>query len=909
MHDYMEEMKQPKVRLLKVLLTFCLSAAIIMGTMPCEPFVVKANADPQEPKTITGLTTGTIMAQPLVPERSEDPWQGSYVYYGKYKDTPMKYRVLSAIDSNLLLDCDNVLSPLEYSTYSNSNEYASRYCWVRQCLNNSDFFDYPRVFTDAERGVIKDYYDCDPENEKIFASPAPSGFQSVGVPSGDHIFILDVIQAVCNSYGYGYFESAGVDMGSKARIKKTFDGAIKSYWLRSPSDDVSGNNLKYACAVDADGKITSYSVRDSSPYMSPAFVVDRQSVIFSSLIGGEGGQPDSEYKLTILDKGLSVSANECTVDDDHKITIPYTVSDNSSSAEPTQISAVVTKNCIWNNVWQTEGENNASAYLQYTKLDVDGFNPSGSGTGSFTLDPSVVGAWGEDCHIYILAEDVNGTYETDYASAPVEIRVVSQPKALQAGANDQVITYDGKPHGICVNYVEDEDGNAVEDADVKYGLSSDSCTSDTSPTITSAADSPKVIYYEASKEGYLSAKGSATVSINKARLVVSALNAEIQYGEAPKNEGVEYTGFVNGENESVLGGTLEFEYDYTQNDKPGAYHITPKGLKSDNYDFQYKTAFLFVTKAQLPNRTVSQNTKYGQAGTIDLKEYIVNGGALGSGLYVSDPEGILDGNASISGNVISYQLKDDPGNVGKEAWFGVSVSCGDNYIPYNITVTLTVTGTVCEHLHTELRGKKEAGCTEPGYTGDLYCKDCGNLIEKGEVIPVDPDNHNFEKVEVVKKATTLTKGETKYRCSRCHTEKIVADIPCVEEEEKNFDELRNDLEGLSGNAAPVVENGKDEKGNDTETVKIGGEEVSKTITDPESGKETIVSKVWIAGLEKTYTYTGAAIKPAVRVYDGTRKLIEKTDYTLSYKNNKEVGTNAEIIVKFKGSYASSESTT
>ncbi len=65
------------------------------------------------------------------------------------------------------------------------------------------------------------------------------------------------------------------------------------------------------------------------------------------------------------------------------------------------------------------------------------------------------------------------------------------------------------------------------------------------------------------------------------------------------------------------------------------------------------------------------------------------------------------------------------------------------------------------------------------------------------------------------------------------------------------------------------------------------------------------TKVWIGGLEKTYTYTGSAIKPELRVYDGTKKLTEKTDYTVSFKNNKAVGT-ATVTVKFKGNYAATQ---
>lgn len=36
---------------------------------------------------------------------------------------------------------------------------------------------------------------------------------------------------------------------------------------------------------------------------------------------------------------------------------------------------------------------------------------------------------------------------------------------------------------------------------------------------------------------------------------------------------------------------------------------------------------------------------------------------------------------------------------------------------------------------TEVRGKKDADCTQDGYTGDTYCKDCDALLTPGTVIP------------------------------------------------------------------------------------------------------------------------------------------------------------------------------
>ena len=55
-------------------------------------------------------------------------------------------------------------------------------------------------------------------------------------------------------------------------------------------------------------------------------------------------------------------------------------------------------------------------------------------------------------------------------------------------------------------------------------------------------------------------------------------------------------------------------------------------------------------------------------------------------------------------------------------------------------------------------------------------------------------------------------------------------------------------------------------------------------------------------------YTGKGLKPVLEVYDGDRKLTEKTDYTVAYKNNTKAGT-ATATIKMKGNYSKSQTVT
>ena len=63
----------------------------------------------------------------------------------------------------------------------------------------------------------------------------------------------------------------------------------------------------------------------------------------------------------------------------------------------------------------------------------------------------------------------------------------------------------------------------------------------------------------------------------------------------------------------------------------------------------------------------------------------------------------------------------------------------------------------CDHSNKEfVEGTSKPGtCTEKGYEGDYMCPDCGALI-RGKNTPIDPENHDFIKFEVVKPAKKKT---------------------------------------------------------------------------------------------------------------------------------------------------------
>lgn len=66
---------------------------------------------------------------------------------------------------------------------------------------------------------------------------------------------------------------------------------------------------------------------------------------------------------------------------------------------------------------------------------------------------------------------------------------------------------------------------------------------------------------------------------------------------------------------------------------------------------------------------------------------------------------------------------------------------------------------------TEIRDKKEATCVSEGYTGDIYCKGCGELLQNGTVI--EQVSHQFGEWEIVKSPNCVDKGSQRRTCSVC----------------------------------------------------------------------------------------------------------------------------------------------
>ncbi len=123
--------------------------------------------------------------------------------------------------------------------------------------------------------------------------------------------------------------------------------------------------------------------------------------------------------------------------------------------------------------------------------------------------------------------------------------------------------------------------------------------------------------------------------ITKAALTITAKNKTVSYGDAPANDGVEYTGLVANDKGSdgtikdgVLTGTLGYTYNYTQYTAVGSYRIAVGGVTAANYEITFADGTLTVSPKAVKVQVNAQSSVYGSAVNLNANDYTLTDGAL-----------------------------------------------------------------------------------------------------------------------------------------------------------------------------------------------------------------------------------------------------------------------------------------
>ncbi len=272
------------------------------------------------------------------------------------------------------------------------------------------------------------------------------------------------------------------------------------------------------------------------------------------------------------------------------------------------------------------------------------------------------------------------------ASMQATIKIL--PKEVTVTANDKTITYGDEPSNSGFVY----DGFAAGENESKVtGTVGFTYTYAKGDGIGTYAISPDVSGISADDYTFTPVDGVLTVS--KKNLTLTAKPNTITYGDAPADNGYQYSGFVNGDTESVISGTVSYEHEYEIYDNVGSYYIRPviTALSAANYEITPVDGTLTVQQrpvevswstdslvyngiAQAPVATVQtvnsdQCTVYVTGAAKDVGNYTATASSLSNANYrltgtLTKQFAITPASLTVTANDKTIRYGDAPSNAG-----------------------------------------------------------------------------------------------------------------------------------------------------------------------------------------------------------------------------------------------------
>ena len=442
---------------------FLLCLALLVGLLPA---TAMAAEEDESSKAIMLGTNG--IESPTGTEATGGQYYtpNSYIYFGSYNGTPIKWRVLDAETANdgstdgMFLLSEYLLGTTQFASSSNAWQGSTAQNWCNNFAGDTE------NFSTTEQAAMLEITKTDNTTQLYSLSWGESSLDA------ETLFFLSA-EELANYVG-NYDGAPGL-VATYAE-----NGSAGAWWLRSPYAYISS----YAGFVTDNGTVSSLGV-DYDWAARPAFNLDLNSVLFTSAaeggkssgaVGADALQPVSEYagnewKLTLLDdehKDFEISNTTINGDGD---TIAFSYS-GAQTGTNEYISVVI---------------EDSGAITHYGRILQPG---SASGTASFTLPAGVT--LGDTTKLYVFNEQYNGgenddTQLTDYASQLCEVTFDTTAPALTAGAT----TRDSETSAT-VKFTSDEagsyyyvvDNNATAPDSIDTSGEGASCSANTETTIS-----------------------------------------------------------------------------------------------------------------------------------------------------------------------------------------------------------------------------------------------------------------------------------------------------------------------------------------------------------------------------------------------------------------------------------------
>jgi hypothetical protein len=223
-----------------------------------------------------------------------------------------------------------------------------------------------------------------------------------------------------------------------------------------------------------------------------------------------------------------------------------------------------------------------------------------SGTATYTTAATAA----SDVGTYTVS--LSGLTSPNYTIGFVDGTLTINPVPLTITADDKARTYGDANPALTVTY----NGFVLgEDATALTGTLSLTTAATTNSNAGTYAITPAGL----AATNYAITFVDGTLTVNPKALTVTADDTTKTYGDANPAFTAQISGFVPGEDETVLGGALAFDTAADQHSDAGTYTITPHGLTSSNYAVTFVDGTLTVNPRALTITADNKTRSYGNA--------------------------------------------------------------------------------------------------------------------------------------------------------------------------------------------------------------------------------------------------------------------------------------------------------
>ncbi len=240
-----------------------------------------------------------------------------------------------------------------------------------------------------------------------------------------------------------------------------------------------------------------------------------------------------------------------------------------------------------------------------TALDASQLNATSGGVpGSFIYTPAsgIRLSAGDAQTLSTTFTPSDPNYATTTTTATIDVLA----KALTITADDAAKVYGAANPDFAASY----DGFVTGDDEDDLG---GSLAFATSADASSAVGDYDVTPSGLTSTNYVIAFADGTLSITAKALTITADDAAKVYGAANPDFAASYDGFVTGDDEDDLGGSLAFATSADASSAVGDYDVTPSGSTSTNYAITFADGTLSITAKALTITTVNSTKVYGEA--------------------------------------------------------------------------------------------------------------------------------------------------------------------------------------------------------------------------------------------------------------------------------------------------------